>query len=425
MDSLQNNDKRVVLIIDSDRAKAEELKDILIGNGYLAYTAGTLKKIFELVAKENVALALLSLERLSLDPNKLITSLKRGKSGKKIPVIVILENFVEDIVASAFKAGAVDYLTHPIDIQELIRRTGVHARIQEAERDKSGILARLSHIFPSLVRDTELLGNRYAMISRLGIGSFGEVWKVRDVKGDTDEVFVAKIPLSKKLNAKFEKEARILGRLTGHIGVPEVREVIEVDNKSVLIQEFVHGKTLYEIIEKELDKKEVESVVIQLTNVVAYAHGLEIMHRDIKPGNVMVKPDGTLKLLDFGAAKELIEKDYSDTVTGSQPYMSPEQIMGKSQRSSDVWALGVILYLLYTGMFPFYHKVEKVLMDMILDLPPSPPSEFKKELDPEIERIILKCLEKNPEKRYPEAGALKKDIIDTFPDYGKRILPLY
>ncbi len=425
MDSLQNNDKRVVLIIDSDRAKAEELKDILIGKGYLAYTAGTLKKIFELVAKENVALALLSLERLSLDPNKLITSLKRGKSGKKIPVIVILENFVEDIVASAFKAGAVDYLTHPIDIQELIRRTGVHARIQEAERDKSGILARLSHIFPSLVRDTELLGNRYAMISRLGIGSFGEVWKVRDVKGDTDEVFVAKIPLSKKLNAKFEKEARILGRLTGHIGVPEVREVIEVDNKSVLIQEFVHGKTLYEIIEKELDKKEVESVVIQLTNVVAYAHGLEIMHRDIKPGNVMVKPDGTLKLLDFGAAKELIEKDYSDTVTGSQPYMSPEQIMGKSQRSSDVWALGVILYLLYTGMFPFYHKVEKVLMDMILDLPPSPPSEFKKELDPEIERIILKCLEKNPEKRYPEAGALKKDIIDTFPDYGKRILPLY
>lgn len=425
MDSLQNNDKRVILIIDSDRAKAEELKDILIGKGYLAYTAGTLKKIFALVAKENVAVALLSLERLSLDPNKLITSLKRGKSGKKIPVIVILENFVEDIVASAFKAGAVDYLTHPIDIQELIRRTGVHARIQETEGDKSGLIARLSHIFPSLVRDTELLGHRYAMISRLGIGSFGEAWKVRDVKGDTDEVFVAKIPLSKKLNAKFEKEARILSRLTGHIGVPEVREVIEVNNKSVLIQEFVHGKTLVEIIEKELDKKEVESVVIQLTNVVAYAHGLEIMHRDIKPGNVMVKPDGNLKLLDFGAAKELIEKDYSDTVTGSQPYMSPEQIMGKSQRSSDVWALGVILYVLYTGMFPFYHKVEKILMDMILDLPPSPPSELKKELDPEIERIMLKCLEKNPEKRYPEAGALKKDIIDSFPDYGKRILPLY
>ena len=425
MDSPQNNDKRVILIIDSDQAKADKLKDILIGKGYLAYIARTLKEVFELVEEKNVAAALLSLERLDIDSNRLITSLKRGKNDKKIPVIVILENFVEDIVASAFKAGAVDYLTHPIDPQELIRRTGVHARIQEAERDKSGLLARLSHLFPSLVKDTELLGYRYAIISRLGIGSFGEIWKVRDVEGDPDDVLVAKIPLHKKLNAKFEKEARILGRLAGRIGVPEVREIIEANNKSVLIQEFVHGKTLYEIIERKLDKKEVESVVIQLTKIVVQAHDLEIMHRDIKPGNIMVKPDGTLMLLDFGAAKELIEKDYSNTVTGSQPYMSPEQIMGKSQRCSDVWALGVILYVLYTGIFPFYHKVEKVLMDMILELPPPSFSELKEDLDPDIERIILKCLEKNPEKRYPEARALMKDITDSFPDYGKRILPLY
>jgi serine/threonine protein kinase len=259
----------------------------------------------------------------------------------------------------------------------------------------------------------------------LGIGSFGEVWKIKDVTKDPPEIFVAKIPLSKKLNAKIEKEAHILRRLAGQEGVPKVYEMIEIKSKSVLIQEFILGKTLYEVIDRELEEKEVESVVIQLIDVVAHAHDIGIIHRDIKPGNVMVRPDGTINLLDFGAAKELKEKEMSATVTGSRPYMAPEQIMGKSQRRSDVWALGVVMYVLYTGMFPFYHEVEKVLMDIILRIPPPPPSKFNEALDPEIERIILKCLEKSPENRYPDARALKEAITGSFPGYGKNILSLY
>ena len=83
------------------------------------------------------------------------------------------------------------------------------------------------------------------------------------------------------------------------------------------------------------------------------------------------------------------------------------------------------MYVLYTGMFPFYHEVEKVLMDMILEYPPSPPSKFNEALDPKIEQIILKCLVKKPENRYPDAGALRKDITHSFPGYGVTILPLY
>jgi serine/threonine protein kinase len=159
--------------------------------------------------------------------------------------------------------------------------------------------------------------------------------------------------------------------------------------------------------------------------VVAYAHNLAIIHRDIKPGNVMVRPDGRIMLLDFGAAKELKEKSISDTVTGSRPFMSPEQIMGRSQRRSDVWALGVVMFILYTGMFPFYNEVEKILMDMILELPPPHPSKLNESIHPEIERIILQCLEKPPENRHADAGALRDEIITVFPDYGKEILPLY
>jgi len=83
------------------------------------------------------------------------------------------------------------------------------------------------------------------------------------------------------------------------------------------------------------------------------------------------------------------------------------------------------MYVLYTGTFPFYHEVEKVLMDIILRIPPPPPSKFNEAIDHKVERIIMKCLEKKPENRYPNARALKKDLLASIPDYGKTILPLY
>jgi len=433
MDGNKDRGKRAILIIDNDRAEAERLRSLLNENAYQVYTAGTLKEAQMLAEEKSVIVVLLAIGRSGLDPGRIIKNLKRTKDDVQIPVIVILESFVEDHVAKALKAGAVDYLTCPVDSQELARRTGVYARLKEdrssvTDRRKGflkGLLPRLSNGFHSLFNTTELLGQRYEKVDRLGIGSFGEVWKVRDIEKDPSDIYVAKIPLSKKLNAKIEKEARILNNIAGHAGVAEMREVIEEKNKIVLIQEFVFGKTLFEVIERELEETEVESVMIQLIDVVAHAHDIGIIHRDIKPGNIIVKPDGTIKLLDFGAAKELKDKEISNTVTGSRPFMSPEQIMGKSQRRSDVWALGVVMYVLYTGMFPFYHDVEKVLMDMILEVPPSPPSKFNQNLDPKIERIILKCLEKTPENRYPDARALQNDITGSFPNYGKNILPLF
>jgi serine/threonine protein kinase len=309
-----------------------------------------------------------------------------------------------------------------------LTKSRAKTQVPEPPSLRKGFTARLllwlAELIQSRFGTDEFLGYRYEKVTRLGIGSFGEVWKVKDAVNVPPAIFVAKIPLSKKLNPKIEKEARILRMLIDHAGVPEVHEVIEVQKKRVLIQEFVEGKTLYEVTQRELEEQEVESVIIQLMDVVAHAHDLGIIHRDIKPGNIMVRPDGTIKLLDFGAAKELKEKEMSDTVTGSRPYMSPEQIMGKSQRCSDVWALGVVMYVLYTGMFPFFNEVEKVLMDMILELPPPPPSKFIENIDPEMERIILQCLEKNPKSRHPDAGALKNEIMTTFPGYGKRILPL-
>jgi len=266
---------------------------------------------------------------------------------------------------------------------------------------------------------TPLVGGRYEKLKKLGQGSFGEVWLVRDTEAVGEErLLVAKIPYSKAANAKFRKEAAICRKLAPHPGIIRLEEVVEDDGKVVLIQEYVSGRTLADLLTEELPEHLVESIILQLIDVVAHAHRHRIMHRDIKPGNIIIQEDGRLKLLDYGAAKILKEQDISATMVGSRPFMAPEQIMGESELRSDIWAIGVIMYLLYTGELPFYSDNEKFLIDLILEQEPTPPRELNPDLPPELEAIILKCLKKNPRERYPSALALKADLIRCFPEYG-------
>ena len=274
--------------------------------------------------------------------------------------------------------------------------------------------------FFSLMKMTELIAERYEKVERLGLGSFGEVWKVRDVerKGRAP-YYVAKIPRNKEFNNKFRKEAEICQQLEGHPNTIKIIDVVEHRGRVVLIQEFVAGRSLLELIFGSMGESEKERIILQLVDVVAHAHKNLIVHRDIKPENVLIGSDGLLKLLDYGVAKELKDKKFSSTMVGSRPYMAPEQIMGESQIASDVWALGVVIYMLYTHVLPFVEANEKALMDLILTREPDPPRQIKPDIPVELERIILKCLNKDPKKRFADAGVLKERILDTFPQFGK------
>ena len=272
----------------------------------------------------------------------------------------------------------------------------------------------------ALLHLTPLLGGRYKKVKKLGQGSYGEVWQVLDTEVlGPDRLFVAKIPFSVKANAKFRKEATICQKLSPHPGVIRLIDTLEDEGKVILIQEFAAGETLGDLLTRELPRPLVESLIMQLIDVVAHAHRHRIIHRDIKPHNLIIQPDGTLKLLDYGAAKILKDKDIGATMVGSRPFMAPEQIMGQSERRSDIWAIGVLMYLLYTGDMPFYSELEKVLIDLILEQEPAPPRELDPDIDPELERIILKCLKKNLEERYADAQALKADLLANFPNYGQ------
>jgi PAS domain S-box-containing protein len=274
--------------------------------------------------------------------------------------------------------------------------------------------------FFSLMKMTELIAERYEKVERLGLGSFGEVWKVRDVEREgRAPYYVAKIPRSKNLNSRFRKEADICQQIGGHPNAIKLIEMVEHRGRVVLIQEFAQGRPLLELMFGSLEESKKEKIILQLVDVVAHAHRNRIVHRDIKPENVIIGREGLVKLLDYGVAKELKDKDMSSTMVGSRPYMAPEQIMGKSQIGSDVWALGVIMYILYTEMLPFYDDNEKALMDSILSREPDPPREIEPDIPLELEEIILKCLKKDPKERFADAGVLKRVILETFPQFGK------
>ena len=290
---------------------------------------------------------------------------------------------------------------------------------------KRALQGLVDHLLPSardylaLLQMTPLLGGRYEKVKKLGQGNFGEVWLIVDTETlGPERHYVAKIPFLKAANPKFRKEAAICKKLDPHPGVARLIDTLEDEGRLVIIQEYVEGLTLGDMLDQELPRPMVERIILQLIEVVAHAHKNRIMHRDIKPNNIIIQPNGNLKLLDFGAAKALGEKDISATSVGSPPFMAPEQIMGQSERRSDIWAIGVLMYLLYTGELPFYSEVGKLLIDQILEQEPLPPREENPEIPPALEAIILKCLKKKLEERYPSAVALRSDLLRQFPHYG-------
>jgi hypothetical protein len=257
---------------------------------------------------------------------------------------------------------------------------------------------------------------RWNRIRSLGFGGFGEVCLVREE--GSGKLAVAKIPHNAAMNSRFIREAAILRRLAGHPNCVQLQEVIKEKGKVILIEEYVEGATLLDLLDQGMERSAKEKVFLEVLDIMARAHGRKIMHRDIKPENIIITPSGVSKLLDFGTGKDLTLKSISSTVVGSRPYMAPEQIAGKSQIASDVWAMGILLYLFATGLLPFYDENEKTLMDMILECDPDPPGRLEPDLPAELERIILRCLQKDTDMRFRDAGELRRELLEYFPHFG-------
>ncbi len=288
---------------------------------------------------------------------------------------------------------------------------------EKGGRVRRFLLNILSNLIPiernfiCIKRMSELIADRYEKIEKLGDGTFSEIWKARNIMNmNRDEFCVLKIPRSEKYNRRFLKEALICKKLEPHRNAVSVKDILKHNERIIIVQEFVDGITLSDKMKIGMSEGEKRFYISQLVDIVSHAHSRNVVHRDIKPENILIRNDGILKLLDYGTAKELRDEEISKTVIGTRPYMAPEQILGKSEKRSDIWALGVIMYQIHTGRLPFYDPVEKNLMDKILEEEPERPMVIDPSIREELDNIIMKCLRKNVKERFSSGGELKEAL---------------
>ncbi len=263
----------------------------------------------------------------------------------------------------------------------------------------------------------------YRLLQKIGAGGMGEVFLARDEHLGRDGAIKLLPPQTladESTRKRFRKEATALSKIS-HPNVATVFDFDTQDNADFLVMEFIPGIPLSGVLANgPLPEPEVVRLGMQLADGLAAAHAEGVVHRDLKPGNVRVTPDGHLKVLDFGLAKlrtRAVETDVTasqtdtHTVSGTLPYMAPEQLRGEpADPRNDIYAAGVVLFEMATGKLPFHDRLSTALADSILHKPCPPPGRLNPELSARLEQIILKCLEKRPEDRYQSATELLVDL---------------
>jgi len=263
----------------------------------------------------------------------------------------------------------------------------------------------------------------YRIAEKIGAGGMGEVYRVHDEHLDREVAIKVLTPgtLSDEHSRKrFRKEALALSKLN-HPNVATIHDFDSQQGVDFLVMEYIPGITLSEkVAAGALPEKEVLRLGVQLAEGLAAAHDHGVVHRDLKPGNLRVTSDGRLKILDFGLAKlwrpvtaSAATESLSEpqAMAGTLPYMAPEQLLGgEIDARTDLHAAGLVLYEMATGRYPFADVENSRLIGAILRNPPLPPTALNPKLSPELERIIGKCLEKEPENRYQSAKELAIDL---------------
>ena len=272
----------------------------------------------------------------------------------------------------------------------------------------------------------------YKILEKLGEGGMGEVYKAQDTKLDR---FVALKFLPSQLTAseddkvRFIQEAKAASAMN-HPNVCTIHDIQEHNGQLFIVMEFVDGITLKEKSGSLSEKQKLE-ISVQVAEGLAAAHGKGIVHRDIKPENIMIRKDGIAQIMDFGLAKLYTDKNASrltkvGTTMGTLGYMSPEQIQGQDvDHRTDIFSFGIVLYELFAGESPFKGMHETAIIYEIVNVEAPPLSSVKPDIDPDLDRIILECLEKDKDERCQSAKELAKDLRKIKKSTGHRKSRVY
>ena len=262
-----------------------------------------------------------------------------------------------------------------------------------------------------------VFGRRYRATEKIGTGGMADVFKaVDEVLGRTVAVKVMhpRYAADPAFAARFRQEAQAAANLVS----PNIVNIYDWgadEDTYYIVMEYVRGNDLKTLIQQQdfLPSRKVADIGAQVCSALSVAHGYDIIHRDIKPHNIMVQPDGSVKVMDFGIARAgNSTMTQTGSVLGTAHYVSPEQAQGKElQATSDLYSLGIVLFESATGRLPFDADTPvAVALKQVNEQPPAPRS-LNSQIDPGLEAIIVKAMQKNPAARYQSADEMRKDLL--------------
>jgi serine/threonine-protein kinase len=227
--------------------------------------------------------------------------------------------------------------------------------------------------------------------------------------------------------ARFRREARAAAQLN-HPNIIQVYDVGEQEGLHYIAMEYLEGGTLHDRLSAgPLPADQIQLVLDQVASALDYAHAHGLIHRDIKPGNILFTGDGRPKVADFGIVRPTAETGLTRTgvLMGTPEYMAPEQAEGKQvDRRVDLYALGVVLYQMLTGRVPFRRTTPHAVLHAVIYEPPTPPRQIQPELDPAIESVALKALAKQPEQRFQTGKAMSEAFRRAGEGVAVRVTPV-
>jgi serine/threonine protein kinase len=272
---------------------------------------------------------------------------------------------------------------------------------------------------PRAMKDTP----HYRIVEKIGEGGMGVVYKALDTRLNREvAIKVLRIDPAKKLSAakvkeiraRFYKEAQAAARLN-HPNIVSIFQVSHSGGQPYIVMEYLKGKSLLEKMEETRSQEEVVKLAMQICDALEYAHSQGVIHRDIKPDNIVITEDGRVKITDFGIARiedAEIALTRAGVLLGSPAYCAPEQLRDFSNVDgrADLFSLGVILYQWLTGRLPFEGNAAPEVITKILTQEPLPPRSLNPEISPSLEALILRALAKEPEERIASAREFKAEL---------------